>query len=415
MKKLFFNTLLVIITLLLISGCTTIRAVSVMNKGRIISDQIEECVIPFKLRGGHVIVVQVRINNAGRLYNFMLDTGALTVVSQKVAEDLDLPSGVEVIARDTTGGSKPMQLINLDALELGKMKIAECPAGIIDLSGFGGHLKDRDVNVDGLIGSNFLRYFKVTIDYKNRKLILSNHTDSEPIAAGTYRLSFSSEMQKGYAPTVECMLEDKIRVHGIIDTGAPFLATLPSSLVKKTKAYAADQVVKAKGNVWGAAFKASENNALLRISTMQMGALRLHNLPMLSLPHRQMLIGKKFLEKFLVTLNYPAQEMSLSPYEELNFKSNVYSFGAIVGKNDAGRTVVTAFWEGSSADKSGIHIGDELVMVDGKSVENLSPIEVETLYHDDSVQEIDIVYKDGSGLHEIKVKKELLLPPILSQ
>lgn len=381
-----------------------------MNRGRLTSDQIEDSVIPFDLRGGHVIIVPVRINNSDMVYDFMLDTGALTVVSRKIAEELDLPSGVEVMARDTAGGSKPMQLINLEVLELGKMKIAECPAGIIDLSGFGGQLKDRDMKVDGLIGSNFLRYFKVTIDYGKRQLILSNHTGAEPVAHGSYRFSFSSEMQRGYAPTLECLLEDNIRCPGIIDTGAPFVVTLPSSLVKKTKAYSTGQVVKAKGNVWGGAFKASENNALLRISALQMGELRLHDLPMLSLPHRQMLIGKKFLEKFRVTLNYPAREMTLSPCGEIKFSSNIYSFGAIVRKDDDGRVFVAGFWEGSSVDRSGIRIGDELVTVDGKNVRDLSPLEIETLYHDDKVQEIEVVYKNRSGFHKIKVRKEMLLP-----
>ena len=56
------------------------------------------------------------------------------------------------------------------------------------------------MDIDGILGSNFLRYFKATIDYKNKKLHLSN--DMEPTATkdGGYKIKFTANMQMGYAP-----------------------------------------------------------------------------------------------------------------------------------------------------------------------------------------------------------------------
>lgn len=410
MKRLFLNRVMLICILSVVSGCTTMKAMSVVSSGKLIIKNDQSNVIPFIMKGEHVIVVPVKINNSDNQYHFMVDTAALTVVSRKTAMELNLPAGVEIVARDTAGGTKPMQLINLDSLRLGGMVVAECAAGILDFSEFGGNLKVPDMDIDGLLGSNFLRYFKVTIDYKNKRLHLDGNTEPTAAKEGDYKIKFSTDMKMGYAPRVECIIENTIKAFGIIDTGAPFLATLPLSLVEKTDAYKSGQVIKAKGNVWGAAFKASENDFLLRVKKIQMGALEINDIPVISLPYRHMLIGKKFLSKFMVTLNYPAQEMTLTPYDKLDFPTNIYSFGTIVKKDKDGKTVIAGFWEGTTADKIGIVIGDELIMINGKEIGELSPTEVDNIYYNDNIKEIDVVYKNKSGLHKTKATKEMLLP-----
>ena len=76
------------------------------------------------------------------------------------------------------------------------------------------------------------------------------------------------------------------------------------------------------------------------------------------------------------------------------------------------KTVIVGFWEGSSADKIGIEIGDELVMINGKNINELSSIEVENIYHNDNINEIEVVYKNRSCLDKVKATKEMLLPPL---
>lgn len=412
MIRLFLYRIMLICLLSIVFGCTTMKAISVVSSGKPIIKNDQSSVIPFKLKGEHVIVVPVKINNSDKQYHFMVDTGALTVVTSKTAMELNLPSGVEIVARDSAGGTKPMQLINLESLQIGDMAVAECAAGILEFSEFGGNLKIPDMEIDGIIGSNFLRHFKVIINYKNKKLHLDGNTELTTAKEGDYKIKFSTDMKMGYAPRVECTIDKNIKVYGIIDTGLPFLATLPLSLVEKTDGYRSGQMVKAKGSVWGALFKASENNILLRVKSMKMGALVAHDIPAISLPHRDILIGKKFLSNFLVILNYPGHEMTLTPYDKLHFPTNIYSFGTIVNKSKDGKTLIAGFWEGTTADKIGIEIGDELVMINGKKIDELSPTEVQNIYYNDDIKEIDVVYKNKTGLHKTIATKEMLLPPL---
>ena len=74
--------------------------------------------------------------------------------------------------------------------------------------------------------------------------------------------------------------------------------------------------------------------------------------------------------------------------------------------------MITGFWEGTTADKIGVEIGDELVMINGKKVDELSPTEVDNIYYNDDIKEIDVVYKNKTGLHKAKATKEMLLPPL---
>jgi len=46
-------------------------------------------IIPFELKE-HLIVIKVKINGSQKHYNFLLDTGGLTFIDKKVAEELAL-------------------------------------------------------------------------------------------------------------------------------------------------------------------------------------------------------------------------------------------------------------------------------------------------------------------------------------
>ena len=57
--------------------------------------QKQMSVIPFDL-DGHKIYVSVNINDHPKEYTFILDTGALTMIDEKVAEELYLEKDLEI-------------------------------------------------------------------------------------------------------------------------------------------------------------------------------------------------------------------------------------------------------------------------------------------------------------------------------
>jgi len=108
-----------------------------------------------------LVVVPVMINNRGP-YKFLLDTGAnKTVLSATVADKLGIPKGrIEMLL--SPGGNVPVNARTLNTLEVGAARLenVEIAVGKLGLM--------RTLNVDGMLGGDYLRRFKISIDYDNQ-------------------------------------------------------------------------------------------------------------------------------------------------------------------------------------------------------------------------------------------------------
>ena len=128
--------------------------------------------VSFKLAGANeaAMIVSVKINGKGP-YDFVLDTGAtFTCVDQKLAEELTLrdwsgPLGTVVI----TGGEGEMGFVKIDVLEVGDtVKASDLVACKLDL----GRMQPPGFGIKGLVGLNFLKSYRVTIDFERKLLRL---------------------------------------------------------------------------------------------------------------------------------------------------------------------------------------------------------------------------------------------------
>jgi predicted aspartyl protease len=119
--------------------------------------------------GGAALTVPVHVNGSGP-YRFVLDTGAtLTCVNSRVAAELELPE-----QRGMTGmgagvaSSGRMRLVRVDSLRVGGAAAAGLTACELDLA----HVEALGIEIDGLLGLNFLREYRVTLDFEREVLIL---------------------------------------------------------------------------------------------------------------------------------------------------------------------------------------------------------------------------------------------------
>ena len=114
------------------------------------------------------ILVPVKINGQGP-YKFVLDTGAtFTCIDQKLVDRLKLPElrgfGIGVIT-PTEGNIK---LVTVNTFEVGEAKATNLNACAIDLQ----QMQTAGLEVNGLVGLNFLKSFQVTIDFRRKVLRL---------------------------------------------------------------------------------------------------------------------------------------------------------------------------------------------------------------------------------------------------
>ncbi len=138
--------------------------------------------VKFRLAGGAqpLILLPVQVNNRGP-FDFIFDTGAGTsLLSTDVAKQLS----VKILSSkegQSAGGKVSVSLANVDSLAVGETKLENVDVGIVDL----GHIaKTIGAKIDGDLGYNFLKHFRVTINYRDSEIQLEDPKRVESIARG---------------------------------------------------------------------------------------------------------------------------------------------------------------------------------------------------------------------------------------
>ena len=392
------------ILLFLILSCTYFEVMKKLKSGTPVFGK-EISVIPIKLKG-HRIYVKVKINDNQKEYNFILDTGALTMIDKQIAKELDLEKGAKI------PGGKGAHLVKTKMIFiLGDMKVKDFIVPMFDLPEASG----SDPQIDGFIGSDFLRFFRVTIDYKQKRIVLAHKTDSLNIANDAYKIEIKKPLPIRF-PLTEFIIDNKIETEGMIDTGSPFALVFPLSLIEKQDFSNGRPLIKANGIMAKWPFTSSNDNYLARIKSFKMGKLEIKNIPVIyaELPKNVSypLLGKKFLSQFLITIDYPENEMIFVPYEDTEFKNNLFSTGLRLVKEKNDKIIVQGFWEGSPVDKSDIKLNDEILEINSKITKDLSLREINNILNDDTIKDIELLIKNSEGEKIVFLKKELLFPEI---
>jgi predicted aspartyl protease len=120
--------------------------------------------VKFRLAGGAqpLILLPVHVNDHGP-FDFILDTGAGTSL---LSSDLSQQLKVKVLGSkegQSAGGKISVSLAKVDSLAVGEAKLEEVDVGIVDLSHIGKAIGSK---IDGDLGYNFLKHFRIAIDYR---------------------------------------------------------------------------------------------------------------------------------------------------------------------------------------------------------------------------------------------------------
>lgn len=127
--------------------------------------------IAFQLAGqnGAAVLVPVSINGEGP-FDFVLDTGAtMTCIDAALADRLQLPplTGAMGMGAGATGSGR-LRLVRIDSVRVAGASATGLPGCVLDLA----HIQDVGFEADGLLGLNFLKPFRVTLDFERSVLIL---------------------------------------------------------------------------------------------------------------------------------------------------------------------------------------------------------------------------------------------------
>jgi predicted aspartyl protease len=269
--------------------------------------------VKFRLAGGAqpLILVPVDVNERGP-FDFILDTGAGTsLLSTELAQQIDAKI-VGSKEGQSAGGKVAVSLAKVDSLAVGETKLRDVDVGIVDLSQIA---KTVGAKIDGDLGYNFLKHFRVTIDYRDCELRLDDPKRIESFARGA-----QTEIPIRLASPAKPLVLVDVHANGrgpfqfAIDTGTSTTAITP----ELAKQLGVETSPAGAGTTGGAPidFRAGS------LQSFQLGGARIDNMAVVVADFFAMLsaavgakldgiVGYNFLRNYKVVIDYPGENLSL--------------------------------------------------------------------------------------------------------
>ena len=269
--------------------------------------------VKFRLTGGAqpLILLPVEVNGSGP-FEFILDTGAGTsLLSSDLAKQLEMKI-VGSKEGQSAGGKVAVSLAKTDSLAVGEAKLQDVDVGIVDLAHIG---KTIGAKVDGDLGYNFLKQFRLTIDYCSCEVRLD-----DPKLVENFGRSAKTEVPMRLASPAKPLILVDVRANGrgpfqfAIDTGTSTTAITPE-LAKQLgiKSSPIDPVT-----TGGAQVDVTAGT----LQSFQIGGATIDNMAVVVADFFAMLssaigakldgiVGYNFLRNYKVVIDYPGEAFSL--------------------------------------------------------------------------------------------------------
>ena len=267
----------------------------------------------FRLAGGAqpLILLPVHVNERGP-FDFILDTGAGTsLLSSDLATELDVKT-IGSKEGQSAGGKVSVSLAKIDSLSVGETKLRDVDVGIVDLS----HIaKTVGAKIDGDLGYNFLKHFRVTINYRDCELRLEDPKRVESFARGT-----QTEVPIRLANPAKPLILVDVHANGrgpfqfAIDTGTSTTAITP----ELAKELGVETSPVGAGTTGGAPIDFHAGS----LRSFQLGGAKIDNMDVVVADFFTMLnaaigakldgiVGYNFLRAYKVVIDYPGESLAL--------------------------------------------------------------------------------------------------------
>lgn len=144
------RSILTILTFcLLINSCVNSKIISTLNSGNVV-EKSYSVDIPYKIKNG-LIIIEAELK--GNKYNFLLDTGAPTVISHHLFNKLGLKFEGKQNVSDFNSDTTALNFTLIDNINIAGVNFQNIGASVYDLEE--DHFKC--LNIEGIIGANLMK------------------------------------------------------------------------------------------------------------------------------------------------------------------------------------------------------------------------------------------------------------------
>ncbi len=321
--------------------------------------------IPYKEINGKIII-DVSINDKG--YKFILDTGAPTIITEKLKEEINpnVIGNIEII--DQSGLKDNVDVVNLFEINIGNLSFNNIPTIVTNDS----KILFDCFEVDGYIGSNLLRNSIIQINAKEKDIIICDNSEILKIQNKNSKEILLSHSQSN--PFVEIELKKgkkTIKEKVLIDTGDNGFYQIAFSTLEQIKNFKVITFISNSigSNSFGFNGKSKdENNFMINIPILTINNLELKNVKSKTTYAESSRIGSEILNLGILTLDYKNKKINLEPFDEKieTINDNSWQIDAAINKE---KLVVGIIWDNDLKNK--INLGDEIISIDSLLIEGM--------------------------------------------
>ena len=353
--------LLIYFLILTLSSCYSTRN-KIMNSGEI-KQEVFITEIPFNFEYG-VPIIKVKINR--NEYNFLVDTGAPTVLSPELYKTLNLKSLTTSNVGDSQGNEKKESYVLIENIKINDISFKNIGAIITD---FSKTIEIKCLNLDGIIGSNLMSLAIWEFDYSTQTIKISNSRNNFNINKESYVLNFKPKRNQG-TPKVDIYINNKKAKRITFDTGSN--SDFSMNLSEFSDVVLNSNTVESFGNsstgVYG---KGADTKSLFtKVNSIKVGTINLQNQILQFKENASRTIGNDFLKNYKVLIDWNLNQINLSEINNFdNSQLNTFGFDYKVLNN---KLYIGTIYKNSEAEKKGIQINDEILTINKLDLRNLS-------------------------------------------
>jgi|GEM_PF-4518591 hypothetical protein len=364
-RKYAMNVKLILVSFFafLFSGCTLIRVLNVVNT-KAITEKDYYYEIPFETRDNMILV---KVNIRDHAYDFIFDTGAFTVLSDQITDNLKLIriKGPRIL--DSQGNKESIYFTIPDTLSLGQLQLIKPGCGTFN---FSSNQELSCFSFQGILGSNVLTHSVCQIDFTRQLLIIAHDIHKVTLPDQAKKIPFRKHITG--QPIIDLKVDGISIRNVIVDYGSGSGFNLASGrLIKKIeKEHQAHATFKGY-NAVGLFGKKENETYYYHSPDVRLEGVSVEDEMLIISKEGISTLGVEFLKNYQVTIDFINSFLYLSPVNGEE-KEPLSTYGLTPVFSD-GKLLVSGLFNPSPAQEAGIKVGDQILEVDGKDYSTVNP------------------------------------------
>lgn len=315
-------------------------------------------------------------------HNFFLDTGAPLSISKELQECNNFPILHIVPLKDAENNSDTIKIVLIDTLSFGNILFQNVPALVLDF-------KNSPIgcqNIDGIIGSNVVRFLVLQFDVISKKIIFTDQKDKIMISKSSKSIPITLDNQSNAFIPINFKGGYLDTAH--FDSGMGKLYDMNFAKAKRNidvKRIEPNSIYKGFGLTGqGILGSGRPTEAYLIFADFLFCEITIKN-SRISTTSTDSRFGRELFNYGILTVDYINKELNFEPYERrINEVKHNFGVEFLIEDNAVKVSIV---WGNTKAQKRGLSENTKIIKINGYSFDNKNSCEIEDILNKELAKE----------------------------